>query len=136
MVASCPSGCFFFFLRWSNVLTEWLWTNSSSMWPTPEFLFSSAGVPHFFTGCCFGGHSTLKPTLLGTFRFSISLKLVAGIRPSSTLGVRMLCLGLRNRAFCMRFRLINSLRILALVYWGQSYTLELVVPHCVPYQNK
>ena len=32
--------------------------------------------------------------------------------------------------------LINSLRILASVYWGQSYTLEPVVPYFVPYQNK
>ena len=43
-----------------------------------------------------------KPTLSGTFRLSISLKLVARTRPSSTLGVKMLCLGLRNRAFCMQ----------------------------------
>ena len=47
---------------------------------------------------------TLCLALSGTFRLSISLELVVGIRPSSTLGVRMLCSGLRNRAFCMRFR--------------------------------
>ena len=34
----CPFGCFFFFFRWSSVLTEWLWTNSPSWWRTPEVL--------------------------------------------------------------------------------------------------
>ena len=55
-------------------------------------------------GCCSSGHSALKPTLLGAFRLSISLKLVAGICRSNTLGVKMLCLGLRKRTFCKRFR--------------------------------
>jgi hypothetical protein len=101
----CPFGCFLFFFRWSSVITEWLWTNSPSLWPTLDFLFpSSAWVSHSFTGCCSGEHYALKPTLSGTFRLSISLELVAGICPSSTLGVKMLCLGLKNRAFCMRFR--------------------------------
>ena len=68
------------------------------------FCLSSTGVSHSFMGCCSSGHSTLKPTLSYTFRFSISRELVAGIRPSNTLGVIMMCLGLKNRAFCMRFR--------------------------------
>ena len=134
----CSFGCFFFFFfRWITILTEWLWTNSSSLWPTLDFIsLSSVGVSRSRTECCSGGRSALKPTLSNTFHLSISLELVAGIRSSNILGVIMLYLGLRNRAFVCGLGLISSLRILASVYWGQLYTLEHVVPHYVPYQNK
>ena len=99
------------------------------------FPFICWGVS-FFTGCCSRGHSALKPTLSSSFRLSILLKLVAGIRCSNILGVIMLCLGLRNRAFCIRFGVDKLAENFSFGVLGQSNTLEHVVPHCVLYQNK
>ena len=82
------------------------------------FFLSSAGVSHSLTGCCYGGLSALKPTLSCTFRLSISLELVARICCSNTFGVKMLCLRLRNRAFCMRFRVDKLVENFSFVVLG------------------